>query len=392
MKPLFYPVLFLVTLYSSTVNAVELSGKLSLQSSTFLNDPLDSNQHNQNNSFAAEPELYQDWDSGQQMLNVAAFYRYDQYDEERTHGDIRELSWTGVYDDFEITAGISKVFWGVTETQHLVDIINQADQVEGIDGEDKLGQPMIRFSTERDWGILDLFILPGFRERSFAGIEGRPRPGLIIDTDATTYESDKEDKHIDYALRWLGYFDEVELGLSYFTGTGRDPESFNLNGTTLSPHYVLIDQIGLDLQAMIEDWTWKLELISRKSTADKYIAATAGFEYTLYGIFETDTDVGIVIEHLYDDRNELATSPFQNDITTALRFALNDTQSTEILLGVINDLDEAIMSSFIEASRRLGDEFKLTIEARTFNKTVAGKPLHDFRQDDFIQVDLGWYF
>ena len=107
---------------------------------------------------------------------------------------------------------------------------------------------------------------------------------------------------------------------------------------------------------------------------------------------DSQSDLGIVIKYLYDDRDELASSPFQNDITTALRFALNDAQSTEILMGVINDLDEPIMSSFIEASRRLGDEFKLTIEARAFNKTVAGRPLHDFRQDDFIQVDLGWYF
>ena len=175
-------------------------------------------------------------------------------------------------------------------------------------------------------------------------------------------------------------------------GNGRDPEAVSLKGSVLAPHYVLIDQIGLDLQAIIEDWTWKLELISRKSSTQKYIAATTGFEYTLYGLFDSKSDLGIVIEYLYDDRDQLASSPFQNDITTALRWALNDTQSTEVLIGIINDLDESIMSSFIEASRRLGDDFKLTLEARAFNKTITGRPLHDFRQDDFIQLDLGWYF
>ncbi|MES0327955.1 MAG: hypothetical protein ABUK13_07170, partial [Gammaproteobacteria bacterium] len=145
-------------------------------------------------------------------------------------------------------------------------------------------------------------------------------------------------------------------------------------------------------QAIVEDWTWKLEAISRKSNSEKYIATTAGFEYTLYGIFETDSDLGIVIEYLYDDRNELARSPFQNDITTALRWARNDTQSTEVLLGIITDLDESVVASFIEASRRLGDSLKLTLEARAFSNTVAGKPLYDFRQDNFIQADLAWYF
>lgn len=380
----------LLALASSTASAVELSGNLSLQSRTFLNEPLDPNQHNQYSSFALEPELYQESESGQHSFNAALFYRRDQHDDERTHGDIRELSWTGVYDEFEVTAGISKVFWGVTESQHLVDIINQTDQVENFDGEEKLGQPMIRFSTEQDWGVLDLFILPGFRERTFAGIEGRPHAAAVI--DAATYGSSKEDKHIDYAARWLGFFDEIELGLSYFTGTSRDPEFIPININTLAPHYPQIKQIGIDAQAIVEDWTWKLELISRKNNRQKYIAATAGFEYTLYGLFESQSDLGIIIEYLYDDRDQQASTAFQNDITTALRWALNDEQSSEVLLGFITDIDDKQIASFIEASRRLGDEFKLTIEARNFNNTVAGKPLHDFRQDDFVQVDLGWYF
>lgn len=391
MRNFFCGTLAMLALCSSTTHAVELSGNVSLQSRAFFSEPIDNAQHNQYSSFALEPEIYQDWDNNQQRLTFAAFYRYDQHDEERTHADIRELAWLKVFENWELTVGISKVFWGVTESQHLVDIINQTDQVENVDGEDKLGQPMIRFSTVQDWGILNAFILPGFRERTFAGIEGRPRPGLIIDTDAATYESSDKDNHIDYAIRWLNHFDEIELGLSFFSGTGREPEML-LTGTTLTPHYVLIKQAGLDLLAIVEDWTWKLELISRKSKAQKYTALTGGFEYTLYGLFDSTTDVGIVVEYLYDDRDQLATTPFQNDITTALRFALNDTQSTEILMGLITDLDNPITASFIEASRRIGDDLKLTLEARAFSNTIAGRPLYDFRQDNFVQADLAWYF
>jgi len=54
-------------------------------------------------------------------------------------------------------------FWGVTEFQHLVDIINQTDLVENIDTEDKLGQPMINLALINDWGTVDLFIMPYFR-------------------------------------------------------------------------------------------------------------------------------------------------------------------------------------------------------------------------------------
>lgn len=392
MKSILCAVLALAT----TANAVEFSGNTNIEARHFFNDPLDQNQHQHYNSFSIQPEIYHAWDDNQQALNFTAFYRYDQHDEERTHADIRELSWLKVFDEWELTAGISKVYWGITESQHLVDIINQTDQVESTDGEDKLGQPMIRFSTEQDYGLIDFFILPAFRERTFSGMEGRPRfkilTGLIFDADAATYESADKENHIDYAFRWLGTFDEVELGLSYFNGTGREPESFQVNGNIIAPHYVLIEQIGVDVQAIIEDWTWKLELINRNSKAQNYSALTGGFEYTFYGILDSQTDLGIVIEYLYDDRNELASSPFQNDITTALRFAMNDVQSTEVLIGIISDLNDSITASFIEASRRLGDSFKLTLEARSFSNTVANRPLYSFRQDDFFQVDLAWYF
>ncbi len=69
-----------------------------------------------------------------------------------THWDIRELSWIHVGNGWESRVGIRKVFWGVTEGRHLVDIINQTDQVDQVDGEEKLGQPMINLSTVRDWG------------------------------------------------------------------------------------------------------------------------------------------------------------------------------------------------------------------------------------------------
>ena len=59
------------------------------------------------------------------------------------HGDIRELAYVHASDDWELRLGIRKEFWGVTEFQHLVDVINQTDGVEDFDGEDKLGQQMV---------------------------------------------------------------------------------------------------------------------------------------------------------------------------------------------------------------------------------------------------------
>ena len=54
------------------------------------------------------------------------------------------------------------MFWGVTESVHLVDIINQTDFAGDIDGEDKLGQTMLSLMLQRDWGEITAFVLPAF--------------------------------------------------------------------------------------------------------------------------------------------------------------------------------------------------------------------------------------
>jgi len=384
--------------------AAEWSGYIGGQTRNFFEDPANPEQHNNYLSAVTEPEFFHDWDDGKQNVEVKLFYRVDQYDDERTHGDIRELSWTGVFDSWEVRAGISKVFWGVAETQHLVDIVNQTDLVENVDGEDKLGQPMIRASTELDWGTFDFFILPGFRERTFAGIEGRPRPNVIIDTDRDAiYDSSDNEDHIDLAGRYSHYIGEWEFGLSLFSGTGREPTDFSPVGVNpdgepiVVPVYSLINQVGFDGQAFFGDWTWKLEAINTnvRSGTKKGINSfqtVGGFEYTLVGLADSSMDLGFVVEYHYSDKRVYESTIFDNDLATALRLVLNDTQSTEILAGLTTDADTQTIGSFIEASRRLGDSWTLEAQIRTFHGTEQDRPLFSFRFDNFAQVDLNYHF
>ena len=394
---------FIITLFINNAYSAEFSGYIGGQTRNFFEDPLSHEQHNNYLSVVAEPEFFHDWDDGSQNIEIKLFYREDQHDEQRSHGDIRELSWTGVFDNWEVRAGISKVYWGVAETQHLVDIVNQTDQVENVDGEDKLGQPMLRASTERNWGTLDLFILPGFRERTFPGAEGRPRPEVIIDTDSDAiYDFSEGKDHIDLAARYSHYIEEWEFGLTFFSGTGREPTDFSFAGVSASgeiiviPVYSLINQIGLDGQAFFGDWTWKLEAANTevRSGSKKGINSfktVGGFEYTWVGVADSVIDIGVVVEYHYSDER-IITTIFDNDLATALRFVLNDAQSTEVLAGFTTDADTQTIGSFIEASRRLGESWTLEAQLRTFHGAKEGRPLFSFRFDDFAQIDLNYHF
>jgi hypothetical protein len=384
--------------------AGDWSGYVSGQFRGFFEDPADPRQHNSYLSAAAEPRYYHSWQGGKHSFDTRLFYRVDQHDDNRTHGDIRELSWTGVYDILETTVGISKVFWGVTETQHLVDIINQTDLVENVDGEDKLGQPMIKLSTVQDWGIIDFFVLPGFRERTFPGVEGRPRPDIVVDTDSDAIYDFKAGKdHIDLAVRYSHYIGEWEFGLSYFSGIDRLPSDFLPNrmapgGQPVSvvPIYSLVNQAGIDGQVFFGDWTWKLEAINKEYRSglrkgSHTFQSVVGFEYTWVGFTGGASDLGFVVEYHYSDGNKRETI-FDNDLATALRFVLNDAQSTEVLAGLLTDAETRTVAGFIEASRRLGQNWLLEAELRTYSGTEEDRPLFSFRFDNFAQIDLAYYF
>ncbi|MCW8949677.1 MAG: hypothetical protein OQL17_06795, partial [Sedimenticola sp.] len=223
-------------------NEVQISGKSGLELRLFTDSPGYAQQYSTSNlSGFIEPQFYYAWNDDTDYLKFIPYLRWDQHDQERTHGDIRQLTWSHIADGWELHSGISKVFWGVTEFQHLVDTINQSDGVEDIDGEDKLGQPMIHLSIAREWGILDLYALPGFRERTFPGVDGRLRTGLVVATEQASYESGAGDKHVDFAARWSRTLGDFDLGLHYFRGTNRDPllqAGLNSLGTpVLIPHY-----------------------------------------------------------------------------------------------------------------------------------------------------------
>ncbi len=376
----------------------EFKGSISVEGRLFAADPLYPDQERHNGSIAIAPEYYLEWPSGSNFLfSFSPFLRIDSADSERTHFDIRELNFLLLGDSWELRLGIGKVFWGVTEFVHLVDIINQTDLVESIKGEDKLGQPMVHLSVPADWGVLDFFVLPYFRERTFPGADGRLRPALVVDTDNPVFESGSEENHIDLAVRYSHFFDFFDFGIYYFKGTGREPifiPGVNAsNESVLVPYYRQIDQAGTDLQLVAGSWLWKLEALYQDNEEDHFFSTTGGFEYTFVGLGSSKADLGIIIEYAYDDRDDKATTSFANDLFLGLRLGVNDAASTEILLGISYDLDNRGNVLQLEGSRRLTDSISLEFESWAFFNTEPGDYyLHSIRDDDFVRLQLLYYF
>lgn len=388
-------------LLNNSVLAGELSysGYIAGEVRVFTQSPARDNQDDStlSPSLALEPEFLYETDDGNNRVVVTPFLRLDAHDDNRTHGDLREAKWEHFGDGYDLIVGADKVFWGVAESNHLVDIINQTDLVENPNGEEKLGQPMVQLAFNQEWGTVTGFIMPYFRERTFADHDARLSAGLPISDDAT-YDANAKEFNPDLALRWSHAIGDFDIGAAYFHGTSRDPR-FILDDSSgaaeLVPHYDLIDQVSLDLQYTMEAWLWKLEAMGRGGHGTFFGATVAGFEYTIFQIFEKPYDLGLLAEYHYDGRDtdgSAPLTPFDDDIFLGARFTLNDAQDTSLLAGGIFDRNTGTTLASVEAERRFGDSWKVEVEAQFFVNVDAGDPLYAVRRDDVITLRVARYF
>jgi len=397
------PLAFISILFAQDVISGEwdLRGDVSVELRIFPDDVKFSDQDNYHfdPSFKIEPEITYEFTSGNDRLTFIPFFRYDLEDNNRTHFDIRELNWLHITSNWSLLIGNDIVFWGVTESRHLVDIISQIDFVEDIDNEDKLGQPMINFTYESDWGAFEFYYMPFFRERTFPSDDTRLRGPLPI-SENPKYESDLEEYHPDFAFRWFNTIKDFDVGISFFWGTSREPiflvEESKNGEMFFRPFYTIINQVGLDFQWTKDAWLLKLEAIGRGGQGDYFFATVFGFEYTIFQIFNSNADLGILSEYLYDGRDEnieFAPPTFSdNDIFGGLRLALNDIQDTQVLAGLTTDTKNGEMFGVVEASRRIGQRWVTAIECRLFINEEEGTIFSGFTNDSFINLSISRFF
>lgn len=385
----------------------DLGAEVGAEVRYFPNDPLYPGQldHFQP-SFSIQPDVRWESDDRKHQFVFVPYARIDTQDDERTHFDLREGYYRYNADGgWSLTLGAVKVFWGRTESRHLVDIINQTDAVEDIDEEDKLGQPMANLTLINDWGAINLYVMSGFRTRTFPGVDGRPRFALPVDTDAEIINRDWGRGAVDVAARYSHYFGNWDFGVSIFHGTSREPRfAIDPSNQFILPVYDTITQGGVDLQYTQDAWLWKLEAIIREGHGDTFAAVVGGFEYTRYQIFGSNADLGLLAEYQYDGRDDgfvlesfgpALTAPVtfaDNDVFAGARLGLNDTQDTSFLAGATVDTNDAFMGMFVEAQRRLGQNWTAELEARLFLNADPANAAYPIRDDDFLTVRLTRYF
>ncbi|HMR86627.1 MAG TPA: hypothetical protein PKD51_00660 [Saprospiraceae bacterium] len=372
---------------------LSFSTELELENQYFASEAIYPDQMSYFLSAAIKPMIDIASTDGKHVFKVELFGRVSVQDPNRTHWDIRQAYYQRKIDSWTITAGIRRIFWGVSESNHLVDIINQSDVVESSDGSEKLGQTMVQISKNGTLGNFEFYYLPFSRRIQLPSKTGRNRFPIVLEKEDIPFKSDLEAWHPGFALRWTKTITDFSLGLSHFYGNSREPLFLGFNPASgLDLSYPVINQSGIDVQFNKNAWILKLESIYRTSTFQDFIAVTSGFEYTFGNVGGKGLDLGLVSEYTYDSRKLLTFSGLDNDLFIGSRIALNDDKSTECLVGGIFDLGKSTKLFRLEASRRMWSSYKLAVKLNVLVNVSDKEILYNFKNDDLLEMKLSKFF
>lgn len=350
-------------------------------------------------SVLLQPEFRYDFDQ-QNRLTFIPMARLESgaYDPNRNHGDIREMNFTSYHGNWFAQAGLIRAYWGKTESRHLVDVINQSDAVDNVDRDDKLGQPALVLGGQSGYGSLTGYALPGFREGTFPGRQGRLRGPFPVDTGKPVYDSDKKWRRVDWAGRYSHTMGPFDFAVSHFHGTSREARvtlgADAAGKTVLVPHYDLINQTSVEFQVTLGALLLKGEGYRRSGNPKPYCAHVSGFEYTLFSVFQSNHDIGLLAEYVFDNRNaDAPPTSFDREIFLGVRWVANDAEDTDLLAGTLIDARTGSKSYSAEFKTRLTDHLKLKLRGQIFQEvSPTERILYSARKDDNIIFHLAYYF
>ena len=380
----------------------EISGTVSFEHRGHLDDPAHNGQRSSLTSVSANVTFYFENDD-YRSFTLTPNLRYDAVDSERNLADLKEAYFLTFGDigqgEWELRLGFDQVFWGVVESRNIVDIVNQTDVADHPDEKSKLGQLMAHLTFTGDLGTLELFAMPFHRLRTYPGTKGRFRSQIPVDNNRATYESEHEERNIDWAAQYSNSFGLLDFGISTFYGTSREPKLVPSEDRMLIPHYETIRQFGLYGQVTTGPYLFKLEAIDRRGASnligqkENYKAYVLGAEYSFYSIFDSQIDMTLFVERTYDTRKSRATNAFEDDIFLTSLFTFNDVNSTEFVAGTLISRDRESQTLALEFSRRLTDQWALEIDSLfVLNANATDLVLKPVENDSFIALKLNYSF
>jgi hypothetical protein len=325
--------------------------------------------------------------------------RYDPEDSDRNSAQLKEFELQYASEKHFWDMGQTVLSWSTTESVNVLpvivaDIVNRRDYVADADGQQKLGRPLIGYKFLEDDYSFQVIYFPYFVEDKFGNIHSRESftQGMLNISETPLYAGKDKEQEPSAAVRFEFAYANTNLAGFYYQGYSATQQFVAVSTNTLAPVYDLEKISGLTSETVTDNWLLKSELsyhhvVDQRFASDRrspYLTAILGTEYTLV-MYESDADVAIFSEYIFDERQESDASPFENDLFLGARWSLNDQQSTVITGGVVRDLDDHSAVAHFNFNRRILSDFSVDLTFRYYAPDSSTN-LDPLRKDSLIKL------
>ena len=322
----------------------------------------------ENNNFSSVFELYAQEDKSDFS---------SQKDNNRTFLRLNELYTQYENEDFEISLGKTIKFWGALEVENIVDGFNIQDNRNDGFTTDKIGAYNISYSHYFEDSELSIIAKLYEQNNKVAN----PSYVYSILNQNLSYNNSLESESSLYrpslyvTYNGTAYGDNYSLDYAFIYENGYDSQRyFTVSNNKYTQHAYLVNKFMTYNTLVYNSTLYKLEALYADITKDKnisdYIHVAVGIEHTLDAL-ENGHEIGLLSEYYYYDTfqdnkfNDLSLGEiFQNDLFLGVRYSINDTDSSNIVGGVILDTQYDEESYYLEYETRIYDLLKVKLDYR----------------------------
>jgi hypothetical protein len=323
--------------------------------------------------------------------------RYDYFDSGRRLIDPHVAKCRIQMGPAAIEVGYDVQFFGVMEFVNPANVLNQRDITEDLVTRRRLGAPMASVVFPVGSGTFEAYAVGYFMPLRFPSAEGRLRPLLPVDDEATTYDSRLGRAHPELALRGTATIRDLSLALSSFSGYSPDPDfALGLSSAMqpdLVPSYHLEHQPALEAQLTLGALLLKSEDVVRLRWGGAYdsYAVGVGGEYELGALLKRDETLTFLAEYHRDSRTRNLIVPFTNDAFAGIRLGFNDRRSTELTGWASFSFDDLKIGLVaVDASTRIVEGLKVAVGYRQIVDSTG--PFASIAADDYLSIRVAGYF
>ena len=297
-------------------------------------------------------------------------------------------------DGMSFKAGLSKLFWGVTESRHLVDVVNPPDLAHHYAAEQRLATAMLYLALPTPAGQLETLLLPWERDPRFPGPHGRPRTALPIGGEV----NHPNGRPPAFATRLTVSRGDFDAHLYFFRGLDRETVLTVRPRPQAPPNELaavrrLVRQWGADLQVPVGNLLVKSEMTYRSGYSHGFLSGVAGGEYAMSGIGGSVVDVTLLGEYQFDRRPaDAPLTALRHGAYAGVRVALNDPDSTEFKFGVIVETATGARVWRADGSRRVATNWTVEAALSVFQNARGSAVLQDYRRDGHVEILARYHF